>query len=126
MLCLGMHHDAEATTFLQVAVIPEGASDASALLGLVRMVRWLADSGALGCAQEQTIVVDSGTGTTAIGASQLLSFKSCMASIPANARCFSKNTSVIGTANEEAFEFLFVQAWPSALRCWVCHGMSWV
>lgn len=51
----------------KVAVIPEGASDADALPGLVRMVRWLADSGALGPTQEQVIVVDSGTGTTAIG-----------------------------------------------------------
>lgn len=50
----------------QVAVVQEGAADAVSILGLVRLAQYLTSS------QFQdgleTIVVDSGTGTSAIGA----------------------------------------------------------
>ncbi len=52
-----------------MAVVPEGASDAASLPGLVRLVRYLATETELGSG-ECTIVVDSGTGTTAFGATQ--------------------------------------------------------
>ena len=51
----------------QVEAIPEGASELAALLGLVRLVRYLASDTAFG-ASKRSIVVDCGTGTTAIGA----------------------------------------------------------
>lgn len=55
----------------QVAVISEGAGDASALLGCVRLVEYLCSLGVLDQppGTPYTIVIDSGTGTTAIGES---------------------------------------------------------
>eukprot|EP00887_Chlorella_sp_A99_P002469 scaffold10.g2469.t1 len=50
-----------------VAVIPEGAAEPSALLGLVRLAEWLARQPALGSSAAATLVVDSGTGATAAG-----------------------------------------------------------
>ncbi|MEW5302806.1 MAG: hypothetical protein WDW36_005553 [Sanguina aurantia] len=53
----------------KVAVISEGAGDASALLGCVRLVEYLCSLGVLDQppGTPYTIVIDSGTGTTAIG-----------------------------------------------------------
>lgn len=51
---------------LKVAVVPEGAADAVSILGLVRLARYLTSSHNLDGLD--TIVVDSGTGTSAIGA----------------------------------------------------------
>lgn len=64
----------------QVATISEGAGDVGALLGCVRLVEFLASSGVLERPADTpyTIVIDSGTGTTAIGGSSwlvLLSFQ---------------------------------------------------
>jgi D-cysteine desulfhydrase len=52
----------------RVSVVAEGGSEPSALLGMVRLVAWLAESGAAGNAnQPLNIVIDSGTGTSAAG-----------------------------------------------------------
>jgi 1-aminocyclopropane-1-carboxylate deaminase/D-cysteine desulfhydrase-like pyridoxal-dependent ACC family enzyme len=47
-------------------VVPEGAATPTALLGFVRLAAYLARPGAWG-AQSRTLVVDSGTGATAVG-----------------------------------------------------------
>lgn len=52
---------------VQVAVVPEGAADVQSLVGLLRLVAHLDETAALGAAPH--IVVDSGTGTSAIGTS---------------------------------------------------------
>ena len=53
-----------------VAVVPEGGADGAALLGMLRLIEWLANSsGAVEKGQRCTLVVDSGTGTSAIGLS---------------------------------------------------------
>lgn len=51
----------------KVAVIPEGGAEASALLGMLRLVDWLATSNVIPEGKECTIIVDSGTGTSAAG-----------------------------------------------------------
>ena len=51
---------------LQVHVIPEGAGEAAALLGCIRLVDWLAQPQVLG-PDPLTLVLDCGTGTTATG-----------------------------------------------------------
>jgi D-cysteine desulfhydrase len=51
-----------------IGVVPEGASDARALLGPVRLIEWLSRHGVQGQGGQQVeLVVDSGTGTTAVG-----------------------------------------------------------
>jgi len=52
----------------QVAVIKEGASDAIALLGIIRLAEFLARPEQLGTERPCRIFVDSGTGVTATGA----------------------------------------------------------
>ena len=49
-----------------IAVIPEGAAEPGALLGLVRLGRWLAELPGL-AGRRVSLVVDSGTGATAVG-----------------------------------------------------------
>lgn len=51
----------------KVAIVKEGASDATALLGLIRLVDYLAQPCCFGRDQNLQLVVDSGTGTTAVG-----------------------------------------------------------
>lgn len=52
----------------KVAIIPEGCgSEASALLGTMRIINWLDTSGTVKSGSKCTFIVDSGTGTTAIG-----------------------------------------------------------
>ena len=51
---------------LRVGVIPEGAAEPRALLGLVRQLAWLATQSPL-AGRRGLLVVDSGTGTTAVG-----------------------------------------------------------
>ena len=53
----------------RVAVVPEGGAEAAALLGMVRLVHWMAGSREFSGLhrRETTMVVDSGTGTTAVG-----------------------------------------------------------
>ncbi|XP_075504717.1 D-cysteine desulfhydrase 2, mitochondrial isoform X1 [Primulina tabacum] len=51
----------------KVIIINEGAGDAIALLGLVRLVRYLSQDHLFGKKQALKIVVDAGSGTTAIG-----------------------------------------------------------
>ena len=48
-------------------VIREGAADAAALLGLVRLANFLARPEQLGTEQPCQLLVDSGTGVTATG-----------------------------------------------------------
>ncbi|KAJ7552136.1 hypothetical protein O6H91_06G043300 [Diphasiastrum complanatum] len=67
------HKESEKPELLQqykcrkVAVVKEGAGDAIALLGLIRLVHFLSQNENFGCDQKVQLVVDSGTGTTAIG-----------------------------------------------------------
>ena len=51
---------------VQLYVLPEGGSEPAALLGCIRLIHWLAQPEALG-PRPLTLVVDCGTGTTAIG-----------------------------------------------------------
>lgn len=50
-----------------VAVIPEGAACSASLLGLIRLVAWLAQQPALAAAPKLHLVLDCGTGATATG-----------------------------------------------------------
>lgn len=52
---------------LQVYSLAEGASNPHALLGMIRLAHYLATSGTLDPNQPCQFVIDSGTGTTAIG-----------------------------------------------------------
>eukprot|EP00850_Spirogloea_muscicola_P011131 SM000068S20563 [mRNA] locus=s68:99274:101261:- [translate_table: standard] len=58
---------ASAESSVKVGVIKEGAGDALALLGLVRLVHSLASGGFPEPTSQWHLVVDSGTGTTAVG-----------------------------------------------------------
>ncbi|KAH7424417.1 hypothetical protein KP509_11G008000 [Ceratopteris richardii] len=51
----------------KVAIVKEGASDAIALLGLIRLVGYLSQPNYFGRDGKLQLVIDSGTGTTAIG-----------------------------------------------------------
>lgn len=51
----------------KVVIVSEGAGDAFALLGLIRLVKYLSQDHVFGKEQEINFVVDAGTGTTAIG-----------------------------------------------------------
>ncbi|KAL7589042.1 hypothetical protein Lser_V15G41111 [Lactuca serriola] len=51
----------------KIVIINEGAGDAIALPGLIRLVKYLSQDHILGKSQPLKIVVDSGTGTTAVG-----------------------------------------------------------
>jgi 1-aminocyclopropane-1-carboxylate deaminase/D-cysteine desulfhydrase-like pyridoxal-dependent ACC family enzyme len=51
-----------------IAIIPEGGSDAPALLGMLRLINWLHTSGTVNNTNRKcTLIVDSGTGTSAVG-----------------------------------------------------------
>ncbi|XP_059072978.1 D-cysteine desulfhydrase 2, mitochondrial isoform X4 [Cryptomeria japonica] len=58
---------ATCTSTRKVAVVKEGGGDAVALLGLIRLVDYLSQPSLFGRDQTVQIVVDSGTGTTAVG-----------------------------------------------------------
>ncbi len=60
---------AEAGPGAAVAALPEGAATPAALLGFVRLVRWLADpaGGGVPAAAPAALVIDSGTGASAAG-----------------------------------------------------------
>ncbi|CAN0896314.1 D-cysteine desulfhydrase 2, mitochondrial [Linum grandiflorum] len=51
----------------KVVIINEGAGDGVALLGLIRLVNYLSQDHLLGKCRPATLIVDSGTGTTATG-----------------------------------------------------------
>ncbi|KAL3656052.1 hypothetical protein CASFOL_000448 [Castilleja foliolosa] len=51
----------------KVAIINEGAGDAVALLGVIRLIKQLSENHLFGKKQNLQIVVDAGTGTTAVG-----------------------------------------------------------
>ncbi|XP_057776829.1 D-cysteine desulfhydrase 2, mitochondrial isoform X2 [Salvia miltiorrhiza] len=51
----------------KVAIINEGAGDAVALLGVMRLIKYLSQKHLFGKEQAMKIVVDAGTGTTAVG-----------------------------------------------------------
>uniref|UniRef100_A0A7C9EGV4 D-cysteine desulfhydrase n=1 Tax=Opuntia streptacantha TaxID=393608 RepID=A0A7C9EGV4_OPUST len=51
----------------KVVIINEGAGDAVALLGVIRLVHYLSQSHVLGKERPYNFVIDAGTGTTAIG-----------------------------------------------------------
>lgn len=100
---------------MQVAVVPEGASDVNALPGLIRLVTclwqdmWLSSG-------HCNIVVDSGTGTCAIGAER---FMCSMASAHP-----SSSSAIYCDENAPTWIRLSLQAWRWALPCVVCRGAS--
>ncbi|KAH6826679.1 Pyridoxal-5'-phosphate-dependent enzyme family protein [Perilla frutescens var. hirtella] len=51
----------------KLAIINEGAGDAVALLGVMRLIKYLSQNHLFGKKQAMKIVVDAGTGTTAVG-----------------------------------------------------------
>ncbi|KAF3782002.1 D-cysteine desulfhydrase 2 [Nymphaea thermarum] len=51
----------------KVVIIKEGAGDVVALLGLIRLVEYLSQPSLFGRAHKVEVIVDAGTGTTAIG-----------------------------------------------------------
>ncbi|CAM6096302.1 unnamed protein product [Calypogeia fissa] len=51
----------------KVVVVNEGAGDAIALLGLIRLIHYLSQPTVFGSSHQLHIVVDTGTGTTAVG-----------------------------------------------------------
>ncbi|XP_030960810.1 D-cysteine desulfhydrase 2, mitochondrial isoform X1 [Quercus lobata] len=51
----------------KVAILNEGAGDAAALLGVIRLVWYLSQNHLLGKERAMRFVVDAGTGTTAVG-----------------------------------------------------------
>ncbi|KAK9751121.1 hypothetical protein RND81_02G243600 [Saponaria officinalis] len=51
----------------KVVIVKEGAGDAVALLGIIRLVQYLSQNHVLGSERPYNFVIDSGTGTTAIG-----------------------------------------------------------
>ena len=51
---------------VQLHVLPEGGCEPAALLGCIRLVHWLAQPEVVG-PHPLTLIVDCGTGTTAIG-----------------------------------------------------------
>ncbi|XP_074309976.1 D-cysteine desulfhydrase 2, mitochondrial isoform X2 [Silene latifolia] len=51
----------------KVVIVKEGAGDAVALLGILRLVQYLSQSHILGNKRPYNFVIDSGTGTTTIG-----------------------------------------------------------
>ncbi|KAK1269549.1 hypothetical protein QJS04_geneDACA006453 [Acorus gramineus] len=51
----------------KVAIVNEGAGDALALLGVIRLVKYLSQKHLFGNEQPVEMVVDAGTGTTAVG-----------------------------------------------------------
>ncbi|PKA59674.1 hypothetical protein AXF42_Ash011798 [Apostasia shenzhenica] len=51
----------------RVIVMNEGAGDAVALLGLIRLVNYLSTAQVFGMQQQIKLVLDAGTGTTAVG-----------------------------------------------------------
>ncbi|KAG0459734.1 hypothetical protein HPP92_022862 [Vanilla planifolia] len=51
----------------RVAVVNEGAGNVLALLGFIRLVKYLSQANVFGENQQITLVVDAGTGTTAVG-----------------------------------------------------------
>lgn len=56
------------TRHTKVAVVPEGASEASSLLGMIRMMHWVAVTAQRDSTHKKVqFVVDCGTGTTAVG-----------------------------------------------------------
>ncbi|KAI3467627.1 hypothetical protein Pfo_024290 [Paulownia fortunei] len=73
------HHASEQQNFSQanpvkcpeksrkVVIINEGAGDAVALLGVMRLIKYLSQNHLFGKKQALKIVVDAGTGTTAVG-----------------------------------------------------------
>lgn len=61
------HMDALTKGSKKVAIINEGAGDAAALLGVVRLVEYLSQDHLFGKDQQLKIIIDAGTGTTAVG-----------------------------------------------------------
>ncbi|KAL8534295.1 hypothetical protein ACS0TY_010343 [Phlomoides rotata] len=56
-----------AENFKKVVIINEGAGDAVALLGMMRLIKYLSEKHLFGKKQALKIIVDAGTGTTAVG-----------------------------------------------------------
>lgn len=50
-----------------MVVVSEGAGDAVALLGVIRLVKYLSEDHVFGKEEEISLIVDAGTGTTAVG-----------------------------------------------------------
>ena len=61
---------------MQVFALAEGGADPFALLGLIRLVQNLALSKTFSPEDDCTLIIDSGTGTTAVGALSSLQISS--------------------------------------------------
>lgn len=61
------HRWSETQNMKKVVIINEGAGDVVGLLGVIRLVQYLSQNHLLGKEQAFKIVVDAGTGTTAVG-----------------------------------------------------------
>ncbi|TMW82596.1 hypothetical protein EJD97_005571 [Solanum chilense] len=61
------HVDSLTKRSKKIAIINEGAGDAAALLGVVRLVEYLSRDHLFGKDQQLKIIIDAGTGTTAVG-----------------------------------------------------------
>lgn len=61
------HVDSLTKRSKKIAIINEGAGDAAALLGVVRLVEYLSRDHLFGIDQQLKIIIDAGTGTTAVG-----------------------------------------------------------
>ncbi|KAJ4768770.1 Pyridoxal-5'-phosphate-dependent enzyme family protein [Rhynchospora pubera] len=51
----------------RVVIVNEGAASAVALLGVIRLIKFLSESSSFGNGHQVHVVVDAGTGTTAVG-----------------------------------------------------------
>ncbi|MCO5574556.1 hypothetical protein L7F22_028344 [Adiantum nelumboides] len=72
----------------KVAVVKEGASDVVALLGLIRLVDYLSQPCFLGSDRRLQIVIDCGTGTTAIGVALAILVLRCDCESVSRFSCF--------------------------------------
>ncbi|KAL4573998.1 hypothetical protein LXL04_020820 [Taraxacum kok-saghyz] len=60
-------HNTRPSNLKKIVIVNEGAGDAIALPGLIRLVKYLSEDNKFGKNQPLKIVVDAGTGTTAVG-----------------------------------------------------------
>ncbi|GKD23550.1 D-cysteine desulfhydrase 2, mitochondrial isoform X1 [Tanacetum coccineum] len=64
---LSKEENGQSSNSKKIVIVNEGAGDAVALPGLIRLVQYLSQDHILGKEQPLKIIVDAGTGTTAVG-----------------------------------------------------------
>ena len=109
--------DAPGTSSVQVMVIREGAADATALLGLVRLADFLTRPEQLGTEQPCHLFVDSGTGVTATGEVYAVMQSVVDGDVRAWQTAQSAAQSVSGHVST-------LQAWRWRHCCWMLPGPS--